>query len=72
MHRSPDDRNPGNNLYVTGLSTRVTEDDLEKFFNKEGKVWCQIISSHILIMMVSWGVLECMAGASLLRRCFFS
>jgi hypothetical protein len=23
---------------VTGLSTRVTEDDLEKFFNKEGKV----------------------------------
>ncbi|PAN35090.1 hypothetical protein PAHAL_6G180100 [Panicum hallii] len=36
--RSEDDRNPGNNLYVTGLSTRVTEDDLEKFFNKEGKV----------------------------------
>ncbi|PWZ28999.1 Serine/arginine-rich splicing factor SR45a [Zea mays] len=36
--RSPDDRNPGNNLYVTGLSTRVTEDDLEKFFSKEGKV----------------------------------
>ncbi|KAL6644319.1 hypothetical protein ACP70R_015927 [Stipagrostis hirtigluma subsp. patula] len=36
--RSEDDRNPGNNLYVTGLSTRVTEDDLEKFFSKEGKV----------------------------------
>lgn len=31
--------NPGNNLYVTGLSTRVTSSDLEKFFNKEGKVW---------------------------------
>ncbi|XP_043811570.1 serine/arginine-rich splicing factor SR45a isoform X2 [Manihot esculenta] len=30
--------NPGNNLYVTGLSTRVTTSDLEKFFNKEGKV----------------------------------
>ncbi|KAF2297829.1 hypothetical protein GH714_003809 [Hevea brasiliensis] len=30
--------NPGNNLYVTGLSTRVTNSDLEKFFNKEGKV----------------------------------
>ncbi|KAH6769023.1 RNA-binding family protein [Perilla frutescens var. hirtella] len=30
--------NPGNNLYVTGLSTRVTETDLEKFFNREGKV----------------------------------
>ncbi|KAJ1268143.1 hypothetical protein BS78_07G114300 [Paspalum vaginatum] len=36
--RSQDDRNPGNNLYVTGLSTRVTEDELEKFFSKEGKV----------------------------------
>ncbi|CAI0414572.1 unnamed protein product, partial [Linum tenue] len=27
-----------NNLYVTGLSTRVTSSDLEKFFAKEGKV----------------------------------
>ncbi|CAN1178384.1 Serine/arginine-rich splicing factor SR45a [Linum perenne] len=27
-----------NNLYVTGLSTRVTSTDLEKFFGKEGKV----------------------------------
>lgn len=31
--------NPGNNLYVTGLSTRVTTSDLEKYFGKEGKVW---------------------------------
>ncbi|KAL3498879.1 hypothetical protein ACH5RR_041611 [Cinchona calisaya] len=30
--------NPGNNLYVTGLSTRVNSSDLEKFFSKEGKV----------------------------------
>ncbi|XVF10566.1 hypothetical protein REPUB_Repub07fG0193600 [Reevesia pubescens] len=30
--------NPGNNLYVTGLSTRVTTSDLEKFFSNEGKV----------------------------------
>ncbi|XP_031096226.1 serine/arginine-rich splicing factor SR45a-like [Ipomoea triloba] len=30
--------NPGNNLYVTGLSTRVTSSDLEKFFSSEGKV----------------------------------
>lgn len=38
--RSGDDlRNPGHNLYVTGLSTRVTEADLENFFSKEGKVW---------------------------------
>ncbi|XP_016456680.1 serine/arginine-rich splicing factor SR45a-like isoform X1 [Nicotiana tabacum] len=30
--------NPGNTLYVTGLSTRVTERDLEEHFSKEGKV----------------------------------
>jgi RNA recognition motif-containing protein len=30
--------NPGNTLYVTGLSSRVTERDLEDHFNKEGKV----------------------------------
>nr|GMC98086.1 serine/arginine-rich splicing factor SR45a-like isoform X2 [Ipomoea batatas] len=30
--------NPGNNLYVTGLSTRVTSSDLEKFCSSEGKV----------------------------------
>ncbi|PSR95071.1 Serine/arginine-rich splicing factor SR45a like [Actinidia chinensis var. chinensis] len=30
--------NPGNNLYVTGLSTRVTKKDLEKHFSTEGKV----------------------------------
>lgn len=36
---SDDAANPGNNLYVTGLSTRVTTSDLEKYFGKEGKVW---------------------------------
>ncbi|XVE87491.1 hypothetical protein DITRI_Ditri18aG0121700 [Diplodiscus trichospermus] len=30
--------NPGNTLYVTGLSQRVTERDLEEHFSKEGKV----------------------------------
>ena len=30
--------NPGNNLYVTGLSTRVTEKELEEHFAGEGKV----------------------------------
>ncbi|KAG1355390.1 serine/arginine-rich splicing factor SR45a [Cocos nucifera] len=30
--------NPGNTLYVTGLSSRVTERDLEYHFSKEGKV----------------------------------
>ncbi|KAI4370086.1 hypothetical protein MLD38_018469 [Melastoma candidum] len=35
---SEDASNPGNNLYVTGLSTRVTASDIEKFFSREGKV----------------------------------
>ena len=30
--------NPGNNLYVTGLSARVTDLDLEKHFSTEGEV----------------------------------
>ena len=39
-----DVRNPGNNLYVTGLSTRTQETDLEKFFSKEGKVKdCRVV-----------------------------
>ncbi|XP_062029996.1 serine/arginine-rich splicing factor SR45a-like isoform X1 [Rosa rugosa] len=45
--RSPsvDANNPGNNLYVTGLSTRVTSADVEKFFNKEGKVLeCHLVT----------------------------
>ncbi|KAG6399344.1 hypothetical protein SASPL_140821 [Salvia splendens] len=35
---SEDALNPGNNLYVTGLSTRVTETELENYFKCEGKV----------------------------------
>lgn len=35
---SSDAENPGNNLYVTGLSSRVTKDELEKHFASEGKV----------------------------------
>ncbi|XP_073273533.1 uncharacterized protein [Primulina huaijiensis] len=35
---SSDAENPGNNLYVTGLSTRVSRRDLEKHFSTEGKV----------------------------------
>lgn len=45
--RSPEEdaSNPGNNLYVTGLSTRVTTADLEKFFGKEGKVLeCSLVT----------------------------
>eukprot|EP00897_Mesotaenium_endlicherianum_P009182 jgi/Mesen1/8292/ME000045S07740 len=36
--RTSDDDNPGNNLYITGLSTRVTEKELEDHFMREGKV----------------------------------
>ncbi|XP_040365486.1 serine/arginine-rich splicing factor SR45a-like isoform X1 [Rosa chinensis] len=44
--RSPsvDATNPGNNLYVTGLSTRVTSADVEKFFNKE----CKVLECHLV------------------------
>ncbi|KAK3151137.1 hypothetical protein QOZ80_3AG0242210 [Eleusine coracana subsp. coracana] len=35
---SSDAENPGNNLYVTGLSSRVTDRDLEKHFSAEGEV----------------------------------
>ncbi|MQL81583.1 hypothetical protein Taro_014043 [Colocasia esculenta] len=35
---SSDAENPGNNLYVTGLSSRVTKDELERHFQSEGKV----------------------------------
>ena len=35
---SVDVDNPGNNLYVTGLSPRVTRRELEKHFAAEGKV----------------------------------
>ncbi|BBN05732.1 transformer-2 protein [Marchantia polymorpha subsp. ruderalis] len=40
----PEANNPGNNLYVTGLSTRVTEKDLEDHFAAEGKVMeCRLV-----------------------------
>ncbi|XP_068640260.1 serine/arginine-rich splicing factor SR45a-like [Aristolochia californica] len=39
-----DSTNPGNTLYVTGLSTRVTERDLEDHFSREGKVvHCRLV-----------------------------
>ncbi|XP_052210161.1 serine/arginine-rich splicing factor SR45a-like isoform X2 [Diospyros lotus] len=37
-HDSDAAANPGNNLYVTGLSTRVNASELEKYFSGEGKV----------------------------------
>jgi transformer-2 protein len=42
--REPDALNPGNNLYVTGLSTRVNEKDLQEHFSQEGKVLeCRLV-----------------------------
>jgi hypothetical protein len=35
---SRDVENPGNNLYVTGLSPRITKKELEKHFSAEGTV----------------------------------
>ncbi|THU52840.1 hypothetical protein C4D60_Mb10t08160 [Musa balbisiana] len=42
---SSDAENPGNNLYVTGLSSRVTKDELEKHFASEGKV----VDVHLVV-----------------------
>ncbi|PKU85674.1 30S ribosomal protein 2, chloroplastic [Dendrobium catenatum] len=43
-HTRTDAVNVGNTLYITGLSSRVTERDLEEHFSKEGKVTeCRLI-----------------------------
>jgi transformer-2 protein len=46
--------NPGNNLYVTGLSTRVTEKELDEHFSQEGKVFALFIfaSFQLFIMFI--------------------
>eukprot|EP00249_Psilotum_nudum_P013238 c24234_g1_i3 orf=270-710(+) len=40
-----DVENPGNNLYVTGLSVRATEKDLEEHLGREGKV----VECHLVV-----------------------
>lgn len=55
--------NPGNTLYVTGLSSRVTERDLEEHFSKEGKV---IIFRFYFIFCLVIVVLACI-GPSILQ-----
>lgn len=42
---SRDVENPGNNLYVTGLSPRITKRELEKHFASEGKV----VDVHLVV-----------------------
>ncbi|XP_031488944.1 serine/arginine-rich splicing factor SR45a-like [Nymphaea colorata] len=43
---SSDSENPGNNLYVTGLSTRVTKKELEKHFSSEGGT---VVETHLVV-----------------------
>jgi len=42
--------NPGNNLYVTGLSPRITKRELEKHFSAEGKVCSSLSSIHLMLV----------------------
>ncbi|CAL9074814.1 unnamed protein product [Musa acuminata var. zebrina] len=44
-HDRNETANHGNTLYVTGLSTRVTERDLEDHFSREGKV----VGCHLVV-----------------------
>lgn len=54
---SSDAENPGNNLYVTGLSARVTKRDLEKHFSTEGMVWYLCYEAYLFpSFFISWWV----------------
>lgn len=45
--------NPGNNLYVTGLSPRITRRELEKHFASEGKVCVGMPLSILIYIFLS-------------------
>lgn len=49
---SSDVDNPGNNLYVTGLSSRVTTRDLEKHFSSEGGKVVYLLSHMLLTFII--------------------
>lgn len=61
---SSDAENPGNNLYVTGLSPRITKDDLEKHFATEGKVQF----SYAFIVFQGWTLNVSFDGSSFRHR----
>ncbi|XP_026414634.1 serine/arginine-rich splicing factor SR45a-like isoform X3 [Papaver somniferum] len=44
--RSRSVENPGNNLYVTGLSPRITKKELEKHFSSEGG---KVVDTHLVV-----------------------
>ncbi|KAL8225262.1 hypothetical protein R6Q57_017819 [Mikania cordata] len=47
-----DIENPGNSLYVTGLSRRVTKKDLEKHFSAEGKIILDVVVGPLRILLI--------------------
>lgn len=64
---SSDAENPGNNLYVTGLSSRITEDELQKHFESEGKVW------QVPLPLLNFGIIEyrsCARQIGILFTCY--
>ncbi len=55
---SEDANNPGNNLYVTGLSMQVSEKELQDHFEQEGKV---IKFFVVVYFRVSLSVFNCLS-----------
>lgn len=53
--RGTDVENPGNTLFVTGLSSRVTERDLEDYFSKEGKVSSSAYLMPTIFILLDFG-----------------
>ncbi len=50
---SEEANNPGNNLYVTGLSVRVSEKDLQEHFEQEGKVRTRFLLLALRTLLTS-------------------
>ncbi len=50
---SEEANNPGNNLYVTGLSVRVSEKDLQEHFEQEGKVRTRFLLLALRALLTS-------------------
>ncbi|XXG85790.1 hypothetical protein AAC387_Pa11g0809 [Persea americana] len=57
---SSDVDNPGNNLYVTGLSSRVTTRDLEKHFSSEGG---KVVDIHLVVLSLWRRVAVCSSSS---------
>jgi RNA recognition motif-containing protein len=44
--------NHGNTLYITGLSSRVTDKELKEYFSKEGKVSLLGVPTQIFLLLL--------------------